>query len=328
MVTRRIFISSTIDQHLRESHRGLKRRIIGLVEAEGYAYEMFDPWHSGIQLAQGQAWSQRFVGDVIRRCIGAIVIGNPRWELVSEQQARFANQRERMSRSSVAMGYPRQDSEVRKYRFASEYCHYEAAVAFGHDLPMLVIADQSLEQRGVFSNTAGPFIVRFPADANEEWVNSVEFRGPFERWLERLSDRRDLFLGYCSESTGIAHEIRDHLEKSLGVTVLDWQRDFAPGGTIMDQIAEADRRCTAGIFLFTRDDLLSEPTEDAAPRDNVVLETGYFAHSKGFERVLVIREEGSKMPADLGGALYLNLTDRSNVPATFESLKRFADDRL
>lgn len=143
-----------------------------------------------------------------------------------------------------------------------------------------------------------------------------------------MLDRRDLFLGYCSESTGIAHEIRDHLEQSLGLKVLDWQRDFAPGGTIMDQIAEAARRCTAGIFLFTRDDLLAESTEDAAPRDNVVLETGYFAHSKGFERVLVIREEGSKMPADLGGVIYLNVADRSNVSATFDTLRRFADDRL
>jgi hypothetical protein len=305
MLTRRIFISSTIDQHLSEAHRGLKRRIIRLVRDEGYACEMFDPWHSEAQLAQGQNWSQQSVDDVVRRCIGAIVIGLRRWTLVSGR-----------------------DSAAREVRFASEYCHYEAAVAFGHDLPMLVISDESLEQRGVFSNTAGPFIVRFPADASEEWVDSAEFRRPFERWLARLLDRRDLFLGYCSESTGIAHEIRDHLEQSLGLKVLDWQRDFAPGGTIMDQIAEAARRCTAGIFLFTRDDLLAESTEDAAPRDNVVLETGYFAHSKGFERVLVIREEGSKMPADLGGVIYLNLADRSNVSATFDTLRRFADDRL
>lgn len=57
-----------------------------------------------------------------------------------------------------------------------------------------------------------------------------------------------------------------------------------------------------GIFLFTKDNpLVGIDENQASPRDNVVFEAGYFMHAKGKERTLIIREEGTKMPADLGG---------------------------
>jgi predicted nucleotide-binding protein len=81
-----------------------------------------------------------------------------------------------------------------------------------------------------------------------------------------------------------------------------------------------------GIFLFTRDDDLAATPfgPEAVPRDNVVFEAGYFIHSKGKERVLVIREEGAKMPADLGGDIYASLPDRDHIGPILESLRRFA----
>jgi len=42
--------------------------------------------------------------------------------------------------------------------------------------------------------------------------------------------------------------------------------------------------------------MLKGKGELAVPRDNVIFEAGYFAHSKGHERVLVIRGQGAKMP--------------------------------
>ena len=59
------------------------------------------------------------------------------------------------------------------------------------------------------------------------------------------------------------------------------------------------------------------------PRDNVVFEAGYFIHAKGKDRVLVVREEGAKMPADLGGDIYASLPDRNHIGPILESLRRF-----
>ncbi len=63
--------------------------------------------------------------------------------------------------------------------------------------------------------------------------------------------------------------------------------------------------CQCGIFLFTTDDPLTNNEHQASPRDNVIFEAGYFMKAKGKERTLIIREEGAKMPADIGGNIYL-----------------------
>jgi predicted nucleotide-binding protein len=81
--------------------------------------------------------------------------------------------------------------------------------------------------------------------------------------------------------------------------------------------------------LFTKDDPFEGGDGDAAaPRDNVIFEAGYLMHAKGKERVLVIREEGAKMPADLGGNIYLPLKDRKDISSIHYSVRRFLEERL
>ena len=91
----------------------------------------------------------------------------------------------------------------------------------------------------------------------------------------------------------------------------------------------ADRRSgaasSAGIFLFTKDD---KGEFADAPRDNVVFEAGFFASAKGKERVLIVREEGSKMPADLGGDIYALLEKHSDIESVKPVLKSFIEKRL
>jgi predicted nucleotide-binding protein len=66
----------------------------------------------------------------------------------------------------------------------------------------------------------------------------------------------------------------------------------------------------------------------AAPRDNVVFEAGYFTAAKGRDRVLIIREEGAKMPADLGGNIYLSLANRDDIRPIEQAIRDFVDRRL
>ena len=134
-----------------------------------------------------------------------------------------------------------------------------------------------------------------------------------------------MFLGYCSTSEGTAQNLKRYLQSSdVGATVLDW-KDFSPGRSILQQVEEAAERCSAGIFLFTKDDTL--PTarlpDRAAPRDNVVFEAGYFINSKGKDHVLIILQAGAKMPADLGGHIYEALEDKSNIAPIEETVRKF-----
>jgi predicted nucleotide-binding protein len=142
--------------------------------------------------------------------------------------------------------------------------------------------------------------------------------------LTKLNDRRDIFLGYAGRSSPTASAIKTNLQ-SLGATVLDWQTDFIPGRTILNQIEQAAARSVGGIFLFTKDDHLAEPSPDAeaVPRDNVVFEAGYFIGLKGKNNVLIIREAGSKLPADLGGDIYAALPGEGGIQSIERVLKAF-----
>ena len=61
------------------------------------------------------------------------------------------------------------------------------------------------------------------------------------------------------------------------------------------------------------------------PRDNVVFEAGYFIGLKGKRNVLIVRESGSKMPADLGGDIYAALTDRNDIKSIERTLEAFVN---
>jgi predicted nucleotide-binding protein len=65
--------------------------------------------------------------------------------------------------------------------------------------------------------------------------------------------------------------------------------DFLAGGSILNEIKKACDTCSRGGFLCSEDDPLEGTQEVAAPRDNVIFESGYFMSSKGAERCLIVR---------------------------------------
>jgi hypothetical protein len=298
---RRVYFSMPADFWLTDRQNDLKWSIVEQVEQLGYEAQVFGGPNGGQGLAAGSGWSLEDCSKVMRRCVGAVILGFPKW------------------RFSI---------DGRDFRLATEYCHHEGAVAYTYRLPILTIAEQGLEPRLLFNHHAGLEIVSLPQDADPSWLEKKAFRGPFENWKRKLDQRRDLFLGYCSSSRGTAGNIKRYLTKELGATVLDWHDDFSPAGSILEELEDAASRCSAGLFLFTRDDKLTSDGEQSAPRDNVVLEAGFFSHAKGKDRVLIVREQGSKMPADLGGDIYAPLQDRADTAFVEPYLRRFIEHRL
>lgn len=193
---------------------------------------------------------------------------------------------------------------------------------------MLVIVEQGLVDRGIAWTGAGHPLLFMPDGADSSWLTSEAFLHRFDLWSEQVSQRPDVFLGYCSESRETAQAIHLFLTDKARLKVLNWEMDFSAGATILDEIERAARLCSAGIFLFTKDDALEVGTEHAAPRDNVVFEAGYFASARGRDRVLIIREEGAKMPADLGGNIYLTLADKHDTRPIESAMRDFVDRRL
>lgn len=293
---KRIFVSATTNRRLDERRRLLKAAILERIRKAGYEPQEF--WESG--LPENLAWSFDNVDRVMRQCVGAVVFGFPRWIIADGPY---------------------------ETRLVGEFNHYEGAVALTHGLPVLLLKEEGVEDRGIVWNGGGRTITYVPEGADEKWVHEADFSRRFNAWLRELGARRDVFLGYCSKSAGTAAQIQLRLER-LGASVLNWAMDFRAGGSILSEIENARAACSCGMFLFSEDDPLEGTPGGAAPRDNVVFEAGYFMSSKGADRCLIIRHGEAKMPADVGGAIYVHLPATSDVEAIDGRLREFLAQNL
>jgi hypothetical protein len=301
-IARRIFVSSPRDEYLDDRRNELKWAIVKEIETLGYEAQVFGSPEGGRGLASGRSWSPNAADEVMQRCVGAAILGFPIWQC-----------------SRAAAG--------KNVSLVTEYCHYEGAIARTHGLPILAVLEDGVEERVFFNRYAGDPFITVPAQADVTWVAGSSFRAFLNNWNTRIGERRDIFLAYSGKVEGTAHSINGILTR-LGATVLDWKRDFPGGRTILEQVEDAARRTSGGVFLFTRDDRLKGKIEQAAPRDNVIFEAGYFVRSKGHERVLIVREKGAKMPADLGGVIYEALADRGDVNDLEGRLRLFLETSI
>jgi hypothetical protein len=297
-IIRRVFVRAPQDGFLSAGHTALKAGILDKIKNANFALEIFESLRSGGQMAADMPWSLSHLRQVESRCVGAVIIGLPRY--------------------TAAMN-------GREVQFASELCHLEGGVAYGLDLPLFVLADESLQDRaGIFKESDEFFVICVPRAADQSWLESSEFVVRFETWIKKLKDRRDVFLGYCNCASDLADSIQRFLAE-LDATTLDWKADFQVGNMIFSQIQKASFQCSSAIFLFTKDDPMTSGAGTMSPRDNVIFETGYFCHAKGQERVLIVREQDAKMPADLGGNIYVTIDNRNDITPIKHKIKAFLE---
>jgi hypothetical protein len=297
-ITHRVYVSLPADPWLPPNLNRLKWGIVDEIEKRGYVPEIFTNPRGKPGLASSKSWHPRDADEIARRCIGAAVLGIARWKF--------------------------QDTDGQPVLLPTEFNHYEGALTRTLGLPTLVLVQWDVKRRVVFDMNYAGFVGGFDPGADVDWLNTAEFHVPFNYWLEKLKERRDVFLGYASASAQTAGLIKTFLQ-DLGVSVLDWQFDFIPGRTILNQIEQAAARSIGGIFLFTKDDDLADQAGGivAVPRDNVVFEAGYFVGLKGKNNVLIIREAGCKLPADLGGDIYAALPAQGDIRSIERTLKGF-----
>jgi hypothetical protein len=170
-------------------------------------------------------------------------------------------------------------------------------------------------------------IIAAPPGSTPDWFDTANAKTQLDAWVAAVNKVDDIFLAYSTKGRSTANDISKFLS-SRGVAICDWEIDFAPGSTILDELVKTSRNCLGAIMLLTKDDEFLGEETFAAPRDNVIFEMGMFMQAKGRERVLVVREQGAKMPADVGGGIYLSLKDRNDISPIQSRLMDFIDNRI
>ena len=226
----------------------------------------------------------------------------------------------------MILGMPRwrfKDDQGEQVLLPTEFNHYEGALARTLGLPTLVLAHQDVMRRVVFDFNFGGYIGEV-LPMTRIWAGctatSSEFRSATGK---RCSTNGAMSSSVIASSSSRTAEVIKRCITSLGARVLDWQTDFIPGRTIIDQIEQAAARSHRRASSCSRRTMTwicraEAPRTRSAPRDNVVFEAGYFSGLKGKRNVLIVREAGSKMPADLGGDIYASLADKDDISANRE----------
>lgn len=294
---KRIFVSVPLDHNLDDRQRMLKGAILANLRQKGLEPQEFQV--SGLPL--GSPYTFEGVREIMSRCHGALILAFGRW---------------RDSERGADLMLP------------TVWNHFEGAFAIAMRKEILVITERNVAEDGITWFGGGHIVLSAPLDATPAWLEATYVKTQIEAWVDRVKDKNDVFLGYCTGARATAIDIGRFL-RSRGVSVKDWEIDFTAGGVILDELLAASKNCLGAIMLLTKDDELVKGGENvAAPRDNVIFEAGLFMNAKGRERVLVVLEQGAKMPADIGGGIYLPLKNRDDISGIQIRLLDFIDRRI
>jgi hypothetical protein len=124
--TKRVSVTMPFDQWLSASQNNLKWGIVDEIEALGYETEIFFDPRGKPSLAAAKAWSGSEADRVIRRCVGTVLIGMPRWSFSTPEGA---------------------------VNLPTEFCYYEGALAYTLRLPILVLVQENVLRRVVLEHT-------------------------------------------------------------------------------------------------------------------------------------------------------------------------------
>ncbi|MDR0812546.1 MAG: nucleotide-binding protein [Oscillospiraceae bacterium] len=131
--------------------------------------------------------------------------------------------------------------------------------------------------------------------------------------------KKTVFIGSSVEALETVNDIGVILEK-LGVRVQPWDSIYSAnelGKFTLDNLIEKAKNACGAIFIFTADDKTWRRGEQIETvRDNVLFEYGLFAGMLSKEQVIIARDGNVKLPTDLLGVTYLDITELEDKYST------------
>jgi predicted nucleotide-binding protein len=126
-----------------------------------------------------------------------------------------------------------------------------------------------------------------------------------------------VFIGHGHSQTWI--ELKDFLVSRLGLDYEEFNREPAAGKSNKERLLEMLRTSGFALIVMTGE----EETQggERRPRENVIHEAGLFQGRLGFEKAIIILEEGCQEFSNINGLVQLRFP-RGNIKAISEELRR------
>lgn len=151
----------------------------------------------------------------------------------------------------------------------------------------------------------GKLVGRWKSDIGTEGTFAAK-RFETDTLTKELPKSNSVFLVHGHDD-GSKHAVARFLEQ-IGVKPVILQEQINRGMTVIEKFEEFADRAGFAVVLMTPDDIGypvgKEEEKKHRPRQNVVLELGYFAAHLGRDKTLVLTKGDVEMPSDVFGLVY------------------------
>jgi predicted nucleotide-binding protein len=149
-------------------------------------------------------------------------------------------------------------------------------------------------------------------------INQIfEIRSHSELATPETASTPCVFITHGSASDW--REVQSHIERDIGVKTLELAQQPNLGRSVLEKLEQESSKCNSAVILMTGDDADAMGTPRA--RENVLHEIGYFQAKFGLSRVCLLHEDGTNIPSNIHGLVYIPFT-KGNVSMTFGALLR------
>lgn len=165
---------------------------------------------------------------------------------------------------------------------------------------------------------------KIPRYFREQPERMVDFRG--KSWEEGLNDlvahisrmaRGKIFIGHGHSR--VWKELRDYLQKELNLECDDFEAAPTAGKSIKERLKEMLEDARFAFLVMTAEDEHKDASRHA--RENVIHEVGLFQGKLGFERAVILLEEGCEKFSNVSGIIHLPFRP-GEIGARFLEIKK------
>ena len=130
------------------------------------------------------------------------------------------------------------------------------------------------------------------------------------------NENKKIFIGHGGSLEWL--KLKDFLEKTLKLPYEEFNRISPAGKTTSVHLKEMLESCCMAFLIMTGEDEHTDGTLHA--RENVIHEVGLFQAQLGYERAIILREEGCEDFSNIRGITYIPFP-KGNIRAAFEDIR-------
>ena len=130
------------------------------------------------------------------------------------------------------------------------------------------------------------------------------------------NENKKYFIGHGGSSEWL--KLKDFLEKTLKLPYEEFNRIPQAGKITSIRLKEMLGSCCMAFLIMTGEDEHTDGTLHA--RENVIHEIGLFQSQLGYERAIILLEEGCEIFSNIQGITYISFP-KGNIKAVFEDIR-------